>query len=79
MEFLWVRHFNVVGKGAGTVGRGWSTAHLDQLQFFPVDHQDAFRFVDPGQVIQACYLIPKFVLGKCHINGGGLSRCANNG
>jgi hypothetical protein len=47
--------------------------------FSLLDHQDAFSFVDPGQVIRACHLIPKFVLGKCHINGEGLSRCANDG
>jgi hypothetical protein len=47
--------------------------------FYPIDHQNAFGFLDPGQVVWACHLIPKFALGKCQINGERLSEYANNG
>jgi hypothetical protein len=77
MEFIWVRHFEIIDDRA--VQKGWSTASLDQLQFRPMDSQDAFGFVDPGQVIRACHLIPRFAQGKQHVNGKGLSRCAKDG
>jgi hypothetical protein len=77
MEFIWVRHFKVVDNI--TVQQGWSIAHLDQLKFHPIDSPDAFGFVDPGQIMRACHIIPKFVLGKQHENGNNLSNCAKDG
>jgi hypothetical protein len=67
MEFLWVRYFKHLDNI--TVQRGWKLARLDQLQFYTMDHQDAFGFVDPAQVVRACHLIPKFALGQQYADG----------
>ena len=77
MEFLWVRYFE--GTKNVAVQLGWSTASLDQLRFCRMDHEDAFGFLDPDQVLRACHLIQRFSLGRRHPDGKGLSRWADDG
>jgi hypothetical protein len=62
MEFLLVRHFEVIEDVP--VQRGWSVARLDKLKFHPMGLDGAFGFVDPDQVIRGCHLIPRFCNGK---------------
>jgi len=62
IEFLWVRFFEVIENPP--VQQAWSTAQLDKLKFRSMDAAGAFGFVDPGQVIRGCHLIPKFCSGK---------------
>jgi hypothetical protein len=77
MEFLWVRYFELIQNVP--VKRGWSAGCLDQLQFRQIGQADAFGFVDPAQVLQDCYIIPKFCLGKCRSNTAvAASSCAQN-
>jgi len=63
MEFLWVRYFELIHDVP--VKRGWFIARLDELRFHPIDHSDAFGFVDPGQVLRGCHIIPRFFSGEC--------------
>lgn len=69
MEFLWVRWYEVVGKG----NSGWEHSKLDRLRFPPVTQNDAFGFVDPSEVIRGCHVIPRFMLGRRYSNGQGIS------
>jgi hypothetical protein len=66
MEFLWVRWFEMAGDDR-EVQQGWRDGRLDALTFRRVTDKGAFGFVDPGDILRACHLIPKFVLGKSRI------------
>lgn len=72
LEFLWVRWFRPT-EFAG----GWSSRRLDCINFYPVDHDFAFGFLDPEDVIRACHLIPRMAIGKVHA-GPGLSGLARD-
>jgi hypothetical protein len=71
--FLWVRWFEYLGK---TVT--WRHQRLDSLHFPPVAKDDAFGFVDPSDVLRGCHVIQAFRYGKVHLDGTGLSPCAND-
>ena len=76
MEFLWVRWFtNVTDE---PVHRGWERQQLDHLQLLPVNYDGAFGFVDPTNVLRGAHLIPRFVEGKQHPEGKGISKCAQD-
>lgn len=62
MEFLWVRWFQT--SFDIPVQKGWETASLDRLTFLRLDHEDAFGFVSPDQVLRACHVIPRFSSGR---------------
>ena len=62
MEFLWVRWFEMVNDR--TVQQGWQEGRLDALRFYRITDREAFGFVDPGDVIRGCHLIPAFHLGQ---------------
>jgi hypothetical protein len=76
MEFLWVRWF--VHTTDEPVQRGWVDQRLDCLKLLPVHHEKAFGFVDPANVLRGCHLIPRFVKGKQHVDGKGISLCAQD-
>jgi hypothetical protein len=40
---------------------------------------DSFGFVDPGDVLRGCHILPAFAKGKQQANGVGVSRCAKDG
>lgn len=69
MEFLWVRWFEMVG-GDRTVQQGWQEGCLDALKFHQITSKEAFGFVDPGNVLRGCHIIPRFF--------GGKSRCTDD-
>ncbi|KAI0642489.1 hypothetical protein C8Q79DRAFT_876754, partial [Trametes meyenii] len=60
MEFLFVRWFGYNHEWQA----GWTHRRLDQIGFVPDTDPDAFGFVDPGDVICACHLIPAFAEGQ---------------
>lgn len=70
MEFLWVRWFDVVKDVPSQ--NGWSSAQLDQLSFRRLDREGAFGFVDPAQVLHACHIMQRFMLGE--VAGKGLEQ-----
>ncbi|RDB22902.1 hypothetical protein Hypma_009822 [Hypsizygus marmoreus] len=74
MEFLWVRWFHAVDPQE----TGFSSRRLDTVKFFPMAHGDAFGFLDPKDVLRACHIIPKMLLGKVHLDGIGMSRSARD-
>jgi hypothetical protein len=53
LDFLWVRWYHWQGRSAGPRG-------LDVVTFCPVTEAGSFGFVDPGDVIRACHIIPRF-------------------
>ncbi|RDB18539.1 hypothetical protein Hypma_000288 [Hypsizygus marmoreus] len=77
MEFLCVRWFELL-QPTITVQQGWTKGSLDQLKFCSGTDLGAFRFVDPREVLRACHLIPRFILGKVHEDGKGLSSLAQD-
>ena len=72
-EFLWVRWYRYQGQNVR-----WRDLKLDILSFPPVTSEDAFGFVDPGNVLRACHIIPAFSRGKKYPDGVGMSRSAND-
>jgi hypothetical protein len=67
MEFLWVRWFENINNGS--VLQGWRKGRFDELRFHQIASKEAFGFVDPGDVLRGCHLIPRFLLGKSRNEG----------
>lgn len=74
MEFLWVRWYDVVDEAPWT----WLALHLPKVRFPPITDEDAFGFIDPGDVLRACHIIPVFHKGRQHADDVGVSVCAND-
>lgn len=72
-EFLWVRWYKYQGQSVR-----WRDLKLDVLSLPSVNNEDAFGFVDPGDILRACHIIPAFSGGKKFNDEVGLSRCAND-
>ena len=72
-EFLWVRWYQYQGQNVR-----WCDLKLDVLAFPPLSSEGAFGFVDPGNIIRACHVIPAFSNGKRYRGEVDLSRCAND-
>ncbi|RDB17006.1 hypothetical protein Hypma_002060 [Hypsizygus marmoreus] len=75
LYFLWVRWFEPVNDVRAD--RGWLASILDQLRFCRTC-PGAFGFVDPGQILRACHVIPKFSSGKQYPDGIGRSKFAQD-
>jgi len=73
IKFLWVRWLELVDLSAG-----WDAHLLDKVRFVPMNWADAFSFIDPGDLLQSCHLVPVFAAGKLHIDGASFSRSAHN-
>ena len=74
MEFLWVRWYHQID----IMKTGWKSRRLDRAKFPPMSAAGAFGFVDPNNVLRACHIIPVFHKGLRHVDGNGLSRCAQD-
>jgi hypothetical protein len=60
IEVLWVRWLAVLrGYKCGT-----KHARLPKIAFVEESDQDAFGFLDPGQVIRGAHLLPAFASGR---------------
>lgn len=75
LDFLWVRWYETVDPERS----GWGASKLDSVRFSPMSDDNAFGFVDPGDVLRACHIMPNFAQGKRHLDGVGISRCAKDG
>jgi len=73
IEFLWVRWLELVDLSAG-----WDARLLDKVRFVPMNQADAFSFIDPGDILRGCHLVPVFAAGKFHIDGASFSRSAHD-
>ncbi|KAF8057993.1 hypothetical protein FPV67DRAFT_1429294 [Lyophyllum atratum] len=73
IEFIWVRWYDLRRAG------GWDSRQLDQLEFSTVTDEFSYDFVDPGDVLRGCHLIPSFHLGRVYSTADhGLSHCAQD-
>jgi hypothetical protein len=72
IDFLWVRWYQCVDE---TSSRCIS---LDRVCFPPMAEPDAFGFVDPDDVLRCCHIIPHFAQGLRHLDGKGVSHCAQD-
>ncbi|KZV82794.1 hypothetical protein EXIGLDRAFT_563809, partial [Exidia glandulosa HHB12029] len=59
-EFLFVRWFEALEPPQ----LSWERSDLERVRFVPVASDEAFGFLDPGQVLRACHLIPCFADGR---------------
>ncbi|KAG1832562.1 hypothetical protein F4604DRAFT_1945993 [Suillus subluteus] len=64
MEFLFVRWYEPVQSHA------WETHTLSRVRFLPLENPNAFGFVNPGDVLRACHIIPAFSQGQRNPNVG---------
>ncbi|KAF8833337.1 hypothetical protein BDN67DRAFT_872147, partial [Paxillus ammoniavirescens] len=69
LEFLWVRWFELLDRPSG-----WDHIALDLLRFVPITNKGSFGFIDPGDVLRACHLIPTFAHGKQPSDGIPISQ-----
>jgi hypothetical protein len=74
VEFLWVRWYESLSDSPA----GWATCTLDQVHFPSMADEQSFGFLDPADVMRGCHIIPRFVKGKRHADGKGLSKCARD-
>lgn len=77
VEFLWVRWFKIIGDRP--VKWGWEKTQPDRLEFPTVNGETSFGFLDPGDVLRACHIIPRFSKNKRYPDGCGVSRLAHDG
>jgi hypothetical protein len=64
VEFLFVRWYESVQSHT------WETHTLGRVRFLPLEHPDAFGFVNPVDVLRACHVIPAFSRGRRNPNVG---------
>ncbi|KAF6758419.1 hypothetical protein DFP72DRAFT_1065105 [Ephemerocybe angulata] len=79
-DVVWVRWYTPVGS---EVDLPWSSKSLDRIRLAPLHHDDACDFLDPGFVLRAAHVIPRFARGKVFedAQGDGMhlySKCARN-
>ncbi|KAF7981735.1 hypothetical protein HWV62_32343 [Athelia sp. TMB] len=74
VEFLWVRWFEYVEDNSS----GWTGSTLDRLRFPTMANEDSFSFLDPGDVLRGCHVVPCFAAGQRYPDGKGISRCARD-
>ena len=71
IEFLWVQCFEVLEDHPS----GWQHLAFDTTRFVLMVEDDAFGFMDPADVLQACHIIPSFTDGMLHPDGIATSLC----
>ncbi|KAG6905501.1 hypothetical protein DXG01_002331, partial [Tephrocybe rancida] len=78
-DFVWVRWFEICQDLP--MSARWTEQHLglDQLTFPPLGGRDAFRFVDPSEILRSCHIIPRFCSMQRHSDGISLSGLAQDG
>ncbi|KAH6887797.1 hypothetical protein BKA70DRAFT_1461914 [Coprinopsis sp. MPI-PUGE-AT-0042] len=70
LDLLCVRWYEVVSAE--------SPYHLDQVRFLDIASKDAIDFVDPGDVLRVCHIVPRFSQGMVHSNEKDLSAFLGN-
>jgi hypothetical protein len=76
IDFLWVRWYQHLGKHSQESRQVSSS--LDHVCFLPIGEQDSFGFVDPDDILRCCHVIPHFTQGLQHLDGKGISLCAQD-
>ena len=57
---------------------GWDASTLDHVCFLPMADDGTLGFVDPDDVLHGCHIIPQFSHGLRHLDGTGISCCAQD-
>jgi hypothetical protein len=74
INFLWVRWYQHIDVDEGL---SWCMS-LDCVCFPPMAEPDTFGFVDPDDVLRCCHVVPQFAQGLWHLDGKGISHCAQD-
>lgn len=73
LEFLWVRWYELQSSGS------WAMQHLDEIRFPAMENDHSFGFLDPNDILRACYIIPCMKKGKTHSsNTSGISHLSQD-
>lgn len=73
IDFLWVRWYDL--KKAGS----WTPQRLDEVHFSSASDDGSFGFLDPGDILRACHIIPSFKEGNVFTKDGeGFSQSAQD-
>ncbi|KIK46533.1 hypothetical protein CY34DRAFT_62856, partial [Suillus luteus UH-Slu-Lm8-n1] len=72
LDFLSVRWYESVQSHI------WEACTLGRVRFMPITNPNAFGFVDPGDVLRACHMIPAFSLGQRNPSECGMSALAGD-
>lgn len=72
LEFLWVRWYDVDNPGS------WDSCSLDCISLRPLEHPDAFGFLDPELILRGSHIIGCLAKGPRFPSGHGLSICARD-
>jgi hypothetical protein len=72
LDFLWVRWFHHVQQ------HKWEDCKLDSVAFLPMADENAFGFLDPGNVLRASHIVPTFLQGYIHADTIAISLCARD-
>ncbi|KAF7334806.1 hypothetical protein MSAN_02367200 [Mycena sanguinolenta] len=77
MEFLWVRRYRLDSSYRG----GFKRKRYHRIEFIPQSDPDAFRFLNPDEVIQGAHLIPAFASGRTTelLSGESIGRLPRDG
>ncbi|KAG1759885.1 hypothetical protein EDD22DRAFT_781892 [Suillus occidentalis] len=76
IDFLWVHWYRHLGKHSQASRQ--ASLSLDHVCFPPIGEQDSFGFIDPDDVLRCCHVIPHFAQGLQHLDGRGISLCAQD-
>jgi hypothetical protein len=71
LDFLCVRWYKLIPSQ--------SPYELDQAELLDLRSDDAIGFLDPGDVVRVCHIIPRYALGLAHSQGHIASTFANDG
>ncbi|KAG1779850.1 hypothetical protein EV702DRAFT_954890, partial [Suillus placidus] len=59
IKFLFVRWYKTIQSHT------WDTHTLGWVRFLPLENPNAFGFMDPGDVLRVCHIIPAFSRRQC--------------
>ncbi|KIJ11320.1 hypothetical protein PAXINDRAFT_15787 [Paxillus involutus ATCC 200175] len=74
LEFLWVHWFELVDQAAR-----WENGRLDTIKFVPMHDPDAFRFINPADILRASHVIPALMSGRACSDGVTISINTHDG
>jgi hypothetical protein len=78
LEFVWVRWYRVSKRNTTS---SWRSRRLDRLEFLPINHEKAFGFINPSDILRATHIVPIYCRDQVY-NGrsySGVSFWAQDG
>ncbi|KAF6741945.1 hypothetical protein DFP72DRAFT_1082869 [Ephemerocybe angulata] len=71
LEFLWVRWYKPIPAS--------NDSELDRAELLPIEETGSHSFVNPGDVLRACHIVPHFAQGLKHPGQPDKSALARDG